>query len=360
MKQGMGTAGPEMNAREVEVSESHGNGLVCTCISHQRDGSDCEHILAELERLMASGEGFRIMDRSKFNQCKFCKSGDVVKRGLRRTKAGNVQLFKCRECGKKFTANPGFEQMRNNPIVITRSLQMYFTGMSFRDIANQLEMEGIKVSHTTIANWITKYSRLVVPYLDGIIPNVGKWFRADELWIKVAGKIAYLFASMDDETRYWLASEVAPNKHKHNADTLLRMTKQQAGKTPSVFITDKLHAYEKSARKIFGGRTYHKANAGIRSRRKNRMGVEIGANYHPSNNKMERLNGEIRDREKVFRGLKRVDTEILNGYRVYYNFTKKHGSLKGKTPAEAAGIKVEGPNKWLTIIQNAALQDLTA
>ena len=28
-------------------------------------------------------------------------------------------------------------------------------------------------------------------------------------------------------------------------------------------------------------------------------------------------------------------------------------ALKGKTPAEAAGITVEGENKWLTLIQNA-------
>jgi hypothetical protein len=27
--------------------------------------------------------------------------------------------------------------------------------------------------------------------------------------------------------------------------------------------------------------------------------------------------------------------------------------LKGKTSSEAAGIKVEGENKWLTLIQNA-------
>ena len=28
--------------------------------------------------------------------------------------------------------------------------------------------------------------------------------------------------------------------------------------------------------------------------------------------------------------------------------------LKGKTPAEAAGIRVEGENPWVTVIQNAA------
>ena len=29
-------------------------------------------------------------------------------------------------------------------------------------------------------------------------------------------------------------------------------------------------------------------------------------------------------------------------------------ALDGKTPAEAAGIKVEGENRWITIIQHAS------
>jgi len=69
---------------------------------------------------------------------------------------------------------------------------------------------------------------------------------------------------------------------------------------------------------------------------------------------MERMNGEIRDREKVFRGLKRTDTPILKGYQIYHNFVRPHEALKGKTPADLAGIKVHGENKWLTLIQNAS------
>lgn len=74
---------------------------------------------------------------------------------------------------------------------------------------------------------------------------------------------------------------------------------------------------------------------------------------------MERLNGEIMDREKVFRGLKKMDTPVLDGMRVYYNFTKKHSALNGNTPADASSIKVEGTNKWKTIIQNASLNKAT-
>jgi hypothetical protein len=40
-----------------------------------------------------------------------------------------------------------------------------------------------------------------------------------------------------------------------------------------------------------------------------------------NNNKMERFNGEVRDREKVMRGLKRKDTPILTGYQIYHNTT---------------------------------------
>ena len=53
-------------------------------------------------------------------------------------------------------------------------------------------------------------------------------------------------------------------------------------------------------------------------------------------------------------GLKQEDTPILRGYQIYYNYIREHEGLEGKTPAEACGIKIEGKNKWLTLIQNAS------
>ena len=46
---------------------------------------------------------------------------------------------------------------------------------------------------------------------------------------------------------------------------------------------------------------------------------------------------------------------MIDGMKAYYNFTKKHGSLKGKTPVEQVMIEVDGKNKWITLIQNASL-----
>ena len=149
---------------------------------------------------------------------------------------------------------------------------------------------------------------------------------------------------MDDGARYWLASDLTDSKFQHNADSLLDMTKKQAGKNPRNFITGGLPAYVKSSKKAFGKDTNHARHIHL-----------AGKGDRDNNNKMERLNGEIEDREKVFRGLKKTDTAVLGGMRVYYNFTKKHGALNGMTPVQASLVGADGKNRRKTIIQNTPL-----
>ena len=79
--------------------------------------------------------------------------------------------------------------------------------------------------------------------------------------------------------------------------------------------------------------------------------IRFGSEIH--NNKMERLNGEIRDREKVVRGVKKPDSPLIEGYQIYHNYVRPHMALDNRTPAELAGITVQGENKWITLIQNA-------
>ena len=56
------------------------------------------------------------------------------------------------------------------------------------------------------------------------------------------------------------------------------------------------------------------------------------------------------------RGLKKMNTPIIEGYRIYHNYIRNHQGLDGKTPADVSGIKIEGENKWITLIQNAKSQ----
>jgi hypothetical protein len=117
-----------------------------------------------------------------------------------------------------------------------------------------------------------------------------------------------------------------------------------AGKAPSTLITDGAYNFESAFRRSF--RVEKKALA-IKHVRHVRFQGDL------NNNKMERFNGELRDREKIVRGVKKPDSPLLTGLQIYHNYIRPHMALKGETPSEKAGIKVEGQDKWLTLIQNA-------
>lgn len=95
--------------------------------------------------------------------------------------------------------------MRASPQVITSAMQLYFTGESLRNVQKFLRLQGVEISHKTVYVWIKKYTGLMEKYLEKITPQVGDKWRADEVWVKIKGDMKYLFAMMDDDTRFWLA-----------------------------------------------------------------------------------------------------------------------------------------------------------
>jgi transposase-like protein len=236
--------------------------------------------------------------------------------------------------------------MKATPQAITGAMQLYFTGESLRNVQKFLRLQGVNVSHVAVYKWIRKYVRLMEKYLDRITPKVSDTWRADELYVKFKGNMKYIFALMDDQTRFWLASEIADSKYVSDVRKLLVDGRELAGKRPMTLITDGAlnyaEAFKKEYRTLKGPRSVHIPHVRFDGDR--------------NNNKMERMNGEIRDREKIMRGLKIPDTPILPGYRIYHNFLRPHLGLNGLTPAEACGITIQGSNKWLTLIQNATIQ----
>lgn len=71
----------------------------------------------------------------------------------------------------------------------------------------------------------------------------------------------------------------------------------------------------------------------------------------------ERLNGTIREREKVTRNLKEQAPVIIEGYRNYYNLVRPHQALNGKTPAQLANLDLNlEKNKWLALIRKSSAE----
>lgn len=324
------------------------SGWNCSCPDHVYRHVTCKHALAISISIQLRKE---VRERNKIiieeiscDKCPSCQSSKIVKHGIRHNKNYDLQRFSCKNCNNRFSFNLGFEKMSVNPKVITSAMQLYFTGESLRNVQKFIRLQGVKVSHQTVYNWIKKYTDLMKLHLDKIVPQVGDTWRADEVYVKVKGDKRYMFALMDDETRFWIAQEVADSKFKHDARNLLRMGKEKMQTRPNVFVTDGLSAYNDAFKKEYGA---VKKGSPIHIR-------HISLDGDRNNNKMERLNGEFRDREKVMRGVKKDDSVIFDGYQLYHNYIREHMSLNGKTPAEACGIDVRGKDKWKTLIQNAS------
>ena len=325
-------------------------GWLCSCPDHMFRGQKCKHIFAvefslEIRTTVESkgvAAGITITPIT-ISVCPRCQSHKIVKHGIRHNRSGNIQRFFCNACNKWFVVNLGFERMHATPQMITSAMQLYFTGESLRNVQKFLRLQGVNVSHVAVYKWIGKYTKLMQEYLEQIKPNVSDKWRADELFVKVKGNMKYLFAMMDDETRFWIAQEVADTKLRHDARGLFAKSKAAAGKKPMIIVTDGLKSYHEAYKREF----YTQAKP------RTEHVVSVMTQGHKDNNKMERMNGEIRDREKTMRGLKKADTPILTGYQQYHNYFRPHEGLNGQTPADAAGIKIEGDNKWLTVIQNA-------
>jgi transposase-like protein len=348
-----------MDERSYKVTSQSGNGTydvvrtekfamrwICNCPDWTYRQVKCKHIWAVefSQALRNKVKQNVVIEPLSPSVCPYCTGTKLVRHGLRHNRYGDLQRFSCRTCGKRFTQNLGFEHMGANPQSITSAMQLYFTGESLRNVQKFLRLQGVEVDHTTIYRWIKKYTEIMDKYLEQMQPQVGNTWRADELFLKVRGDMKYLYALMDDETRFWIAKEVADTKYHANVHDLFKLGRKITGKAPFHIITDGAPNFYSGIEKEFWREKKQLALV-------HEQDIRFDGKIH--NNKMERMNGEIRDREKVVRGVKREDSPLISGLQIYHNYVRPHMALDGKTPAEVAGIKVQGENKWITLIQNA-------
>jgi len=329
-----------------DVTKRLSGGWLCTCPDFTYRNVQCKHIWAvQISFAVRKQVETRVIEPISFEACIYCRSPNIIKWGVRHNKYGDIQKFSCKTCGKFFTVNLGFERMKHSPQGITTAMQLYFSGESLRNTARSLRMIGVEVSPRTILRWIDKYTALMERYLSKIQPQVSDTWRADEMFLKMKGNLKYLYALMDDQTRFWIAQEVANSKYTADVRPLLELGKAIAGKKPKSFITDGAQNFHEAYMQEFYTPKLENRTEHIR---------HIRLQGDRNNNRMERFNGELRQREKVMRNLKRTDSPILSGMQIYHNYIRPHEALDGRTPSELAGIRVKGRDKWLTIIQNAS------
>ena len=268
--------------------------------------------------------------------CKNCGSNAVVKFG----KYKGTQLYWCKSCKRKVKGDTALFHMKTSPEQISSALRMYYDGMSIKDIKGFLKQEhNNDPSKKTIYGWVDNYTDIAIKQAKDYHPKVSDVWIADETVLRIGGQNVWMYDIIDDKTRFLLATRMTFSRTTHDAEMLMKEAQKKAGKSPKVVITDKNSSYLDGIELTFGGDTEH-----VQSK-------PFTADTH-STQKIERWHETLKERTKVMKGLKTLETAIqfVDGFLVHYNYFRGNEALDGKTPAEEAGIKF--PYKdWAEIIR---------
>jgi len=274
-------------------------------------------------------------------RCKYCDSANVVKFGS----YNEVPRYWCNDCKRKFTDKDTLFKMKTPVNQIASAIGMYYDGLSQNQVRNQLKhIYNSDVSDFAVYNWIERFTKDAIKITDSYQPNTGYVWLADETAIKVGGKEqCWLLDIIDVKTRFLLASRLSQYRRVEDIEEVLKEAYNRSGRLPKVIMTDHLHAYIHAIPKIFGNKARHLQVKKFTAR--------------PNNNIIERMQGTIKGRLKVMRGLKSLDTArtVIDGFLINYNYFRPHETLSDiepTTPAQKAGIKFPYQS-WESLIKHS-------
>jgi len=322
----------------------HYHGFACTCPDFHYRKLGCKHIWAiktwiEL-REYYNKEGIYEGTESVVPSCIYCCSLKVVKNGKRK----NKQRFKCEACNKTFVANQEFKGLKAEPKVITLAMDLYFKGLSLRKIKDIVkQFYSLEVSHEVIRQWKNKFMQKINGFVDTQKPELKGAWHTDEPKVKTKKKWQWVWNTLDEETRFLIASTVSSDREVSTARKHFREAKQNNNDArPQAIFTDGLQGYHRAINKEF--HTMRKETIHIRS---------IG---FKKNQLIERHHSNQKERIKVMRGLanRKSLERHARDYRTYYNFVRPNQALNGLTPSQKAGIELPlKENKWLSLIKQS-------
>lgn len=115
---------------------------------------------------------------------------------------------------------------------------MYLNAESYRDVAETLGMLGYPVTHKAVMKWAAKHVPLIREYLVSLRPRLSGRWRTDEMHVTIGGKRTYICAPIDDESRFWIAVQVAPTKNTADMRLLMRRGLRLAGRNSKALTSD--------------------------------------------------------------------------------------------------------------------------
>lgn len=278
----------------------------------------------------------------KKTECRHCNSNKIIKYGNRINKRkGKTQIYKCKECCRKFTLNEGFLYTEHKGEIIIVALDLYAKNVSLRGVQDHIkQIYGTDISHVTVLRWIRKYGRMMNDYVSKLKPKSSGIWNVDETTMYFKGNHNWLWDVIDKETRFILATHLSMNRWSLHAKRTFEKAKELCEEDPIKIISDGHASYPSPIKDLFANTEHVRLKS-----------FEDKFN----NNTIERFWSTIKTRTKVMRGFRSYSSarQILLYWILYYNFVRDHMSI-GMTPAKASGIDLGlKENRWGSLIKKS-------
>ena len=187
--------------------------------------------------------------------CPDCKKKGVVKRGSFTTQAhGKQQRYYCKSCNKKFIEQTPFYRMRNNSQKITLCLDLFYKGVSTRQIQSHLQaFYPHNSSWVSIYKWVIKYSEQISKFTDNLKLKVGKELQIDEMEIgsKKSQYNGWFIDSIDTQTRFMVSSGFKKHRDLKEVLEILKNAKNKTENQFEIITSDGWLAYPQAIQKTF-------------------------------------------------------------------------------------------------------------
>src|ERR1700730_14749920 len=133
------------------------------------------------------------------------------------------------------------------PEIIHQAIWLYlrFT-LSLRDVEDLWAERGIMVSYETVRRWVNHFGPMIAADLRKRRPKPHTTWHLDEVYLKIAGRMVYLWRAVDAEGEV-LDVLVQSRRNKRAALKLMRKLLKKYGFVPDKLVTDDLRSYAAAA-----------------------------------------------------------------------------------------------------------------
>ena len=150
-----------------------------------------------------------------------------------------------------------FKGYRHPGSIIITAIRWYFRyKLSLEDVTEFLMERGVEVSRQTILDWSVKLGPQIASLLNIQRRKPGKRFHIDETYIKVAGKMVYLYRAVDENMNV-IDVYVSNYRNKKAAERFLKKAVIAAGHEPYSFRLDK-HASYNQIKDLYPNARHHR------------------------------------------------------------------------------------------------------